>query len=148
MRLVVAGDGPLRALVPDALGFVSHDELEQLYDRAAVVVLPSHREGLPLCLLEAMAHGRSVVATTVGGIPQLVEDGRTGLLVEPGDTDGLRAALELLLADPELRLPMGRAARIRVQRKCSWQRVTDETLAFYVAERPRSRRALARRLAA
>ncbi|HEV3403651.1 MAG TPA: glycosyltransferase family 4 protein [Gaiellaceae bacterium] len=148
MRLVVAGDGPLRALVPDALGFVSHDELEQLYDRAAVVVLPSHREGLPLCLLEAMAHGRPVVATAVGGIPQLVEDGRTGLLVEPGDTDGLRAALELLLADPELRLRMGRAARIRVQRMCSWQRVTDETLAVYVAERPRSRRALTRRLAA
>jgi len=78
MRLVVAGDGPLRALVPNALGFVPHDELERLYDRAAIVVLPSYREGLPICVLEAMAHGRPVVATTVGGIPQLVEDGRTG----------------------------------------------------------------------
>ena len=148
MRLVVAGDGPLRALVPDALGFVSHDELERLYDRAAVVVLPSYREGLPLCVLEAMAHGRPVVATAVGGIPQLVEDGRTGLLVEPGDAEALRSALERLLSDPELRRRMGRAARARVQRMCSWERVTDETLAAYAAERPRSRRLLPPRVAA
>ena len=133
MRLVVAGDGPLRALVPNALGFVPHDELERLYDRAAIVVLPSYREGLPICVLEAMAHGRPVVATTVGGIPQLVEDGRTGLLVEPGDAEGLRAALERLLGDPELRRRMGRAARVRVERLCSWERVTDETLAAYEA---------------
>src|SRR5437867_3478862 len=53
MSLVVAGDGPLRGLVPDALGFVPHDELGELYDRAAVVVCPSYREGLPLCVLEA-----------------------------------------------------------------------------------------------
>jgi glycosyltransferase involved in cell wall biosynthesis len=133
MRLVVAGDGPLRELVPDALGFVAHDELERLYDRAAVVVLPSHREGLPLCVLEAMAHGRPVVATAVGGIPQLVEDGRTGFLVQPGDAEGLRAALERLLADAELRRTMGRAARVRVRRLCSWERVTDATLAAYEA---------------
>jgi len=133
MRLIVAGDGPLRALVPGALGFVPHDELERLYDRAAVVVLPSYREGLPLCVLEAMAHGRPVVATTVGGIPQLVDHGRTGLLVEPGDVDALRGALERLLADAELRRRMGRAARARVQRLCSWERVTDETLAAYAA---------------
>jgi glycosyltransferase involved in cell wall biosynthesis len=148
MRLVVAGDGPLRELVPDALGFVAHDELERLYDRAAVVVLPSYREGLPICVLEAMAHGRPVVATAVGGIPQLVEDGRTGLLVEPGDVVVLRAALERLLGDAELRRRMGRAARARVQRLCSWERVTDETLAAYTAERPRSRRLLPPRLAA
>jgi glycosyltransferase involved in cell wall biosynthesis len=148
MRLVVAGDGPLRTLVPDALGFVSHDELEHLYDRAAVVVLPSYREGLPICVLEAMAHGRPVVATTVGGIPQLVEDGRTGLLVEPGDAEGLRIALERLLSDAALRRRMGRAARARVQRMCSWERVTDETLAAYAAERPRSRRLLSPRVAA
>src|SRR5205807_233676 len=83
MSLVVAGDGPLRHLLPGALGFVPHDELGDLYDRAAVVVCPSYREGLPLCVLEAMAHGRPVVASAVGGIPELVEDGVTGFLVRP-----------------------------------------------------------------
>jgi glycosyltransferase involved in cell wall biosynthesis len=130
LPLVVAGDGPLRGLVPDALGFVAHDRLERLYDAAAVVVLPSHREGLPLAVLEAMAHGRPVVATRVGGIPELVEDGVTGYLVEPGDREGLRAALERLLADPALRRRMGAAARQAV-RRCSWETVTDETLAAY-----------------
>ncbi|HSL65851.1 MAG TPA: glycosyltransferase family 4 protein, partial [Gaiellaceae bacterium] len=113
LPLVVAGDGPLRHLVPDALGFVPHDELERLYDEAAVVVLPSHREGLPLAVLEAMAHGRPVVATRVGGIPELVEDGVTGLLVEPGDRAGLRAALERVLADADLRRRLGAEARRR-----------------------------------
>jgi glycosyltransferase involved in cell wall biosynthesis len=131
MNLVVAGDGPLRDLVPDALGFVPHEELECLYDRAAVVVLPSYREGLPLCVLEAMAHGRPVVASAVGGIPELVEDGATGFLVEPGDVAGLRAALERLLADSALRRRMGRAGRARIAERCSWDRVTAETLAAY-----------------
>jgi len=131
MNLVVAGDGPLRDLVPGALGFVPHDELELLYDRAAVVVLPSYREGLPLCVLEAMAHGRPVVASAVGGIPELVEDGVTGFLVEPGDVSGLREAIERLLSDPALRRRMGRAARARVAERCSWEQVTAATLESY-----------------
>jgi colanic acid/amylovoran biosynthesis glycosyltransferase len=131
MNLVVAGDGPLRHLVPDALGFVPHDELGDLYDRAAVVVCPSYREGLPLCVLEAMAHGKPVVASAVGGIPELVEDGVTGFLVEPGDVAGLRAAIERLLADPMLRRRLGLAARARVAERCSWDRVTAATVAAY-----------------
>jgi glycosyltransferase involved in cell wall biosynthesis len=131
LRLVVAGDGPLRELVPSALGFVPHEELEHLYDRAAVVVLPSHREGLPICVLEAMAHGRPVVATPVGGIPQLVEDGLTGLLVPMGDPVSLRDALLRLLTNAELRARLGAAARDRVAGICSWDRVTEQTLDAY-----------------
>jgi glycosyltransferase involved in cell wall biosynthesis len=131
LNLVVAGDGPLRHLVSSALGFVPREQLERLYERAAAVVLPSYREGLPLCVLEAMAHGRPVVATRVGGIPELVEDGVTGFLVEPGDVAGLRAALERLLADPMLRRRMGREARARVAERCSWDRVTAATVAAY-----------------
>jgi glycosyltransferase involved in cell wall biosynthesis len=134
MNLVVAGDGPLRASVPSALGFVPHTELEQLYARAAVVVLPSHREGLPLSVLEAMAHGRPVVASAVGGIPELVQDGVTGLLVPPGDVDALRSALERLLADPILRRRMGRAGRRRVAELCSRDHVADATLSAYASE--------------
>jgi glycosyltransferase involved in cell wall biosynthesis len=131
MNLVVAGDGPLRHLVPGARGFVPHDELGALYDRAAVVVCPSYREGLPLCVLEAMAHGKPVVASAVGGIPELVEDGVTGFLVEPGDVAGLRAAIESLLADPALRRRLGHTARARVAERCSWERVTAATVAAY-----------------
>lgn len=113
------------------LGFVPHDELLRLYDDAAVVVCSSYGEGLPLCVIEAMAHGRPVVATTVGGIPQLVEDGRTGYLVPPRDAPALRSALERVLADADLRRSMGRAGRERISRMCSWDVVTDATLAAY-----------------
>src|SRR2546423_978215 len=131
VNLVVAGDGPLRHLVPGALGFVPHDKLGELYDRASVVVCPSYREGLPLCVLEAMAHGKPVVASAVGGIPELVEDGVTGFLVEPGDVAGLRAAIERLLADPMLRRRPGRPAPEPAAQRCSWERVTVATVAAY-----------------
>jgi glycogen(starch) synthase len=133
LNLVVAGDGQLRSLVPDALGFVPHEEVQRLLARAAVVVLPSHREGLPMVLLEAMAHARAVVATPVGGIPSLVEDGVTGLLVPPGDPRALREAIERLLADPDLRRRFGEAARAKVSELSSWDRVTDATLDAYAA---------------
>jgi glycosyltransferase involved in cell wall biosynthesis len=133
LNLVVAGDGPLRDLVPNALGFVRHDEAQRLIGQASVVVLPSHREGLPMVLLEAMAHGRAVVATPTGGIPSLVEDGATGLLVPRGDSRALRAAIARLLEDPELRRKLGAAARVRVQEVASWDRVVEETLAAYEA---------------
>jgi glycosyltransferase involved in cell wall biosynthesis len=133
LNLVVAGDGPLRDLVPNALGFVPHAEAQKLIARAAVVVLPSHREGLPLVLLEAMAHGRAIVATPVGGIPSLIEDGVTGALVRQSDPNALRQAITGLLGNPALRRKLGAAARARVQEVASWDRVVDETLAAYEA---------------
>lgn len=139
LNRIVAGDGPLRHLFPDALGFVHHDELERLYRRAAVVVLASQNEGLPIVVLEAMAHGRAVVATPVGGIPSVVEDGVTGLLVPPGDPDALRTAIVRLLDDAELCRRMGDAGRQRIRALCSWERVTQATLAAYedaLANRP------------
>jgi glycosyltransferase involved in cell wall biosynthesis len=131
MKLVVAGDGPLRPRVPDALGFVPHDELERLYARAAVVACPSRREGFGVACLEAMAHGRPVVATDVGGLRDIVVDGETGLVVRPRDPRALRAALERLLGDPALRLRLGSAARRRAQERFSWDVVTDATVAAY-----------------
>jgi len=131
MNLVVAGDGPLRRRVPGALGFVPNDELQQLYARAAVVACPSRREGFGVACLEAMAHGRPVVATSVGGLRDLVVEGETGLVVPPGDPPALRAALARLLADPDLRRALGAAGRRRAQERFSWAAVTDATLDAY-----------------
>jgi len=129
---VIAGDGPLRALVPDALGFVPPAALRELYDRAAVVVLASQMEGLPNVVLEAMAHGKPVVATPVGGIPSLVADGETGFLVPVGDAAALRGAIERVLGDRDLRRRLGAAARARIG-AYSWEHVTERTLEIYAS---------------
>jgi glycosyltransferase involved in cell wall biosynthesis len=131
LNLVVAGDGPLRDRVPVARGFVQHDELQRLYARAAVVACPSRREGFGVACLEAMAHGRPVVATRVGGLLDLVVDGETGIVVPPRDPVALRSALDRLLADPDLRHRLGTAGRERARTQFSWEKVTDATLAAY-----------------
>ena len=106
---VIVGDGPLR--VPEALGFVPRAQLGAYYERAAVVCVPSRREGYGVVAREAMAYGRPVLATPVGGLADIVEDGVTGLLAA---ADALRPALERLLGDAELRARLGTAARERV----------------------------------
>ena len=131
MQLVVAGDGPLREHVPGALGFVPHHELLSLYARAAVVACPSRREGFGVACAEAMANGRPVVASAVGGLLDLVADGETGLLVPPGDVERLRAALQHLLDDAELRRKLGAAGRRRAEEQLAWPRVTELILRAY-----------------
>jgi glycosyltransferase involved in cell wall biosynthesis len=131
LELVIAGDGPLRDRVPGALGFVPHDELQRLYGRAAVVACPSRREGFGVACLEAMAHGRPVVATDVGGLRDLVVHGETGLVVPAGNGEALRHALERLLGDRELRRTLGLAGRERALERFSWDVVTEATLAAY-----------------
>jgi glycosyltransferase involved in cell wall biosynthesis len=131
LPLVVVGDGPLRALLPAAVGFVAPDEVGGYLGRAALVVCPSRREGVGFAAREAMAHGRPVVATRVGGLADAVEDGVTGLLVPPRDPAALRAALELLLEDEDLRRRMGRAARERARARFSVPAATATLTALY-----------------
>jgi glycosyltransferase involved in cell wall biosynthesis len=135
LPLRVVGDGPLRAQVPSA-GFVAPDELGSWYERAAVVAAPSRREGYGVAAREAMAWGRPVVASAVGGLLDAVDDGVTGVRVPPGDVPALRAALERLLGDAELRVRLGSAAREKAQREYSFdaaaaalQTVYEEALA-------------------
>jgi glycosyltransferase involved in cell wall biosynthesis len=84
--------------VPEAVGFVPPADLGRYYEAAAVVCVPSRREGSGMTAREALAHGRRVVATRVGGLADLEEDGVT--LVTPGDVGALRAAVEAELAAP------------------------------------------------
>ncbi len=128
---VVVGDGPLRGHVPDAVGFVPPAQLGAYYARAAVVAAPSRREGYGVAVREAMAHGRPVVASAVGGLLDAVDDGVTGILVPPRDPAALRGALERLLADEGERNRLGAAAREKAQRELSWERATDELIASY-----------------
>jgi glycosyltransferase involved in cell wall biosynthesis len=128
LPLRVVGDGPLR--VPTA-GFVPPGELGPWYERAAVVAAPSRREGYGVAAREAMAWGRPVVATSVGGLVDAVEDGVTGLLVPPRDPGALRRALERLLGDRELRARLGAAARAKAERELSFDAAASALLAVY-----------------
>jgi len=128
------GDGPLRAQLEariDELGLGGLVHLEGPKPRPAVVEIlagadvalcPSvftsqgDREGIPVALMEAMSSGLAVVASDISGIPELVEDGVSGLLVPPGDAAALAVAVERLHADPDLRARLGQAARRRVER--------------------------------
>jgi glycogen(starch) synthase len=139
LPLVVAGDGPLRDRFPGARGWVPHDELLRLYERAAVVACPSRREGFGVACAEAMAHARPVVASNVGGLRDLVVEGETGLLVPAGDVGALRSALERLLGDNELRARLGRAARERIRAHFSWERAVSLTVTAYEDALPKAR---------
>jgi len=102
-----------------------------LLDRLDVVALPSWTEGLPLTVLEAMAHARPVVATPVGGTPEVVVDGETGLLVPPRDPAALAGALRRLLEDPDFARSLGEAGRRRVAERFSLDAMTKRILMMY-----------------
>ncbi|MGY1812678.1 glycosyltransferase family 4 protein [Blastococcus sp. SYSU D00820] len=126
-QLVVVGDGPDRALVGQriaespareritATGFVEHSAVPAVLGSLDVLVLPSAYEEMGSVLTEAMAAGLPAVASAVGGIPEVVADGGTGLLVPPGDVGALAAALDRLVADPALRERLARGARERAR---------------------------------
>lgn len=131
LPLRVVGEGPLRSLFPQARGFVPPGEVGRHYERAAVVVVPSRREGYGVVAREAMAYGRAVVATRVGGLPDAIEDGVTGLLVPPGDARALRAALERVLGDVALRERLGDAARRYALSHLTWESAVGALRAAY-----------------
>jgi alpha-maltose-1-phosphate synthase len=128
--------------IPDML---SREEIRQLYSHAAIFVCPSVYEPFGITNLEAMACERPVVATAVGGIPEVVVDGETGLLVPvefrsddpmtPADPEGLAsdlaAAINSLMADPERRAAMGTAGRRRAVEQFSWSSIAEQTVALY-----------------
>jgi glycosyltransferase involved in cell wall biosynthesis len=100
----------------ELLGFRSGEELSAAVQAASAVVMPSIcHDNCPLAVIEAMAWGKPVIGSRVGGIPELVRDGEEGVLVPHGDTAALGAAMLRLQEDPELAERMGRAGRARVE---------------------------------
>jgi glycosyltransferase involved in cell wall biosynthesis len=138
--VVVAGDGELRAeLERDArsmLGERAHfvgwvNDLPALYGALDVVALTSRLEGTPVALIEAAASGTPVVATEVGGVPDVVRHGRTGLLVPPRDPVAVAAQLVTLLDDPEGARRMGEEGAQWVRTRFSRERLADDLTALY-----------------
>ena len=125
-RLEIAASGrPPRSLPPGVtwLGRLSRDELTARYRQVSVFVLPSLFEPFGLVFAEAMASGLPVVATYTCGVPEIVRDGETGLLVPIGDAHALASALAELLGDPERARALGAAGRASVQEQFNWDRV-------------------------
>jgi glycosyltransferase involved in cell wall biosynthesis len=124
---VIAGDGPARERLEIALGdsavflgAVPYEAVPAVYHGSDIVALPSHTEGLPRVILEAYAAETPVVATSVGGVPEVVEDGETGLLCPPRAPDRLADAIDALAGDPDERARMGRRGREVVESDYSW----------------------------
>jgi glycosyltransferase involved in cell wall biosynthesis len=126
-RLTFIGDGPRRGALEKAAaeagiadrvtfaGAVGQDDIGRYYDAADVFCLPSFAEGVPVVLMEAMASGLPVLTTRIMGIPELVDDGVSGVLVPPGRADVLGDALAGLVGDPAVREAFGAAGRRKVQ---------------------------------
>ncbi len=110
---------------------VTHEEAVALYSSCEAFVCPSRYEPFGIINLEAMACGRPVVATRVGGIVGVVQDGETGLLVPPENPQALAKAIEDLMADDGLREEMGAKGRARVDRHFTWQKVAQRTVELY-----------------
>jgi glycosyltransferase involved in cell wall biosynthesis len=153
-RLLIAGDGgnrsELAALAEslslgnriEFLGDVS--DVPALLRRASMFVLPSLTEGLPLTVLEAMATGLPVIATRVGGTPEVVDDGTTGLLVDPREPEQMARAMMRIFECPELGRRLGDAAHLRVAEHFDVREMVSRYESLYEEVLGANRRAAAR----
>ncbi len=113
------------------LGWVEEEALTQMWGQATIFCLPSHNEGVPMAVLEAMSHGVPVVCTPVGGLPELIEDGRNGLFARPADPTSIAEAILRLLRDEALQKSIGEAGYRTVHQKCGLQTVSDRLRTIY-----------------
>jgi glycosyltransferase involved in cell wall biosynthesis len=137
-QLVVAGTGPLaetlqtQKQVASFVGHLTGEVLEATIASSSLVVVPSQvYENCPMSILESMAHGKPVVASRIGGIPELVVDGETGFLFEPGNVEELRQHVTRLMSDSALRAQMGAAARKRVETQFSIDKHNADLASIY-----------------
>lgn len=143
-EFLIVGDGSCRDQlvtlarergVTERFRFLGHrDDVPAVLSMADLFVLPSRSEAFPNSIIEAMASGLPVVASAVGGIPELVDDGNTGRLVPPGNAEALAAALIDLLDQPERAAQFGRAGRLRIEQTYSFDRMVGQMETLYLAE--------------
>jgi glycosyltransferase involved in cell wall biosynthesis len=151
IHLRIVGDGPLRPALEQRVqelglegrvtfsGFVSESELVDAYAQCSAFVLPAvfdakgDTEGLGVVLIEALAFGKPAVASGIGGIPDVVVDGETGILVPPNDPDALARALETLVGDPAWARRLGEAGKQRAETRFSWNAILDRTVQMYAS---------------
>lgn len=143
LEVVFAGDGPLRSQaealagqlrIADRVHFLGERrDIAELLASAHIFALPTHWEGFPLSVLEAMRAGLPVVASDVGGIREAVVTGETGLLVRPESVEEFRGALMQLIEQPALRGQMGAAGRARFERNFTFSAMCAKTVAIYNA---------------
>jgi len=107
------------------LGKLDNKDLEEEYNNADIFVLPSFHEGYGMVIKEAASYGLPIISTDVGAIPELVENGKSAILLEPGDVDALRDALVMLISDSQLRKRLGRSALETVDFNYNWERVGE-----------------------
>ncbi|MBN1939560.1 MAG: glycosyltransferase [Candidatus Aminicenantes bacterium] len=141
VRLQVVGDGTLRQSLENLAAELGigerteflglRSEVGPLMDRADCLALPSRWEGLPMVVLEAMSRGLPVVASSVGGVPEIITQGVSGWLVPPEDSEAMAATLASVLTNPALRRQVGRNARERIRQDFSIERMAQKTVALY-----------------
>lgn len=142
VKLNIAGNGDVHGLFKQAqrlgildhisyLGWLNDAQKHSLLQKTDIFVLPSYAEGVPMSILEAMSYSLPIVTTSVGGIPELVTDGETGLLVAPGDLQALYEALAYLIKNPSRRSAFGRKALIHVREKYNLEHKVKELATIY-----------------
>ncbi|MEJ2103803.1 MAG: glycosyltransferase family 4 protein [Ignavibacteriaceae bacterium] len=143
LRVMVAGGGPLKSDLEHLcktlgiqknvvfLGPVNHSDIPKVYAMADIFVLPSISESFPNTLMEAMAMERPIVATKVGAVPEIIQDGKEALLVLPGDVEGLASSIERLVLKDDLAKNLAKNARELVKKQYTWQSVAKKTLEVY-----------------
>jgi len=142
-KFLFAGDGPERAKVEKILkdggvaenyyllGNVPNDKMIDIYQSADISVLPSFMEATSITGLESMSCGLPLIGTRVGGIPFLINDQETGLLVNPGNANEISSAINRLIENPDIRNEYGRNGRKRAEQMFSWMKIAEQTIQVY-----------------
>ncbi len=125
VELSIVGSGPLLGKLPHCVGEKSQKEIREILSKSDILVNPSYGEGLPTSVLEAGAMGLAVIATDVGGTSEIIDNGKNGFLVHPGNIAELREKIKLL-SDASLRDKFGRALQKKVREKFDWNKIAGK----------------------